>query len=103
MWFLDFRVLPLENRAKEVLTSYGWIQSSERSRLIPTSSGENQQNSIQRYMGDGETASISCSNFYSPLNSPDNSDDDDSLEGDAMDHRNRKISLVHTTIQYSEV
>ena len=94
MWFLDFRVLPLENRAKEVLTSYGWIQSNERSRLI--SSGDSQQRSglLQRYMESGDTASISGSNFYSPLATPEQSDDDDSLEGDAMDHRNRKLTLV---------
>ena len=96
MWFLDFRVLPLENRAKEVLTSYGWFQSNERTRLIPES-GQTQQSSslLQRYMDStGETASISCSNFYSPLATPEQSDDDDSLEGDAMDHRNRKIANV---------
>ena len=96
MWFLDFRVLPLENRAKEVLTSYGWYQSNERTRLIPES-GQTQQSSslLQRYMDStGETASISCSNFYSPLATPEQSDDDDSLEGDAMDHRNRKIANV---------
>jgi len=94
MWFLDFRVLPLENRAKEVLTSYGWFQSNERTRLMPES-GQTQQSSslLQRYMDStGETASISCSNFYSPLATPEQSDDDDSLEGDAMDHRNRKIA-----------
>ena len=92
MWFLDFRVLPLETRAKEVLTSYGWLQSDERSRLMQ-SSGNNQQNSgLLRYMDCGETASISASNFYSPLATPEHSDDDDSLEGDAMDHRNRKVS-----------
>ena len=96
MWFLDFRVLPLENRAKEVLTSYGWFQSNERTRLMPES-GQTQQSSslLQRYMDStGETASISCSNFYSPLATPEQSDDDDSLEGDAMDHRNRKIANV---------
>ena len=96
MWFLDFRVLPLENRAKEVLTSYGWFQSNERTRLIPES-GQTQQSSslLQRYMDStGETASVSCSNFYSPLATPEQSDDDDSLEGDAMDHRNRKIANV---------
>jgi len=92
MWFLDFRVLPLETRAKEVLTSYGWIQSDERTRLMRPSSGTNQQNSgLLSYMDCGETASISASNFYSPLATPENSDDD-SLEGDAMDHRNRKLS-----------
>ena len=94
MWFLDFRVLPLETRAKEVLTSYGWIQSDERTRLMRPSSGTNQQNSgLLNYMDCGETASISASNFYSPLATPENSDDD-SLEGDAMDHRNRKNSSV---------
>ena len=96
MWFLDFRVLPLETRAKEVLTSYGWLQSDERTRLMQSSSGTNQQNSgLLRYMdcGETETASISASNFYSPLATPENSDDD-SLEGDAMDHRNRKFSSV---------
>ena len=101
MWFLDFRVLPLENRAKEVLTSYGWLHPSERTRLIP-SSGETQQNSgiLQRYMDSRETASVTgTSNFYSPLASPENSDDDDSLEGDAMDHRNRQITLVHIPVK----
>ena len=99
MWFLDFRVLPLEDRAKEVLKSYGWLQASERTQLIPPS-GENQQNSglLQRYMDSGDTASIPCTNFYSPLTTPQNSDDEDSLEGDAMDHRNR-ISLVHIIVK----
>ena len=94
MWFLDFRVLPLETRAKEVLTSYGWLQSDERTRLMQSSSGTNQQNSgLLRYMDCGETASISASNFYSPLATPEHSDDD-SLEGDAMDHRNKKLNSV---------
>ena len=96
MWFLDFRVLPLETRAKEVLTSYGWLQSDERTRLMQPSSGTNQQSSgLLQYMdcGGTETASISASNFYSPLATPENSDDD-SLEGDAMDHRNRKLTPV---------
>lgn len=96
MWFLDFRVLPLETRAKEVLTSYGWLQSSERTRLMPSSGSDTQQGAsglLQRYMDSGDTASISCSNFYSPMVTPEHSDDDDSLEGDAMDHRNRKTSM----------
>ena len=99
MWFLDFRVLPLENRAKEVLTSYGWLQSSETTRLIP-SSGENQHSGLlQRYMDSGDTASIQASNYYSPLATPEHSDDDDSLEGDAMDHRKRQITLVHIPVK----
>ena len=94
MWFLDFRVLPLENRAKEVLTKYGWIQPNERSRLIPSGNTQESSGLLQRYMESGETASISGSNFYSPLATPEPSDDDDSLEGDAMDHRNRKLTMV---------
>ena len=102
MWFLDFRVLPLETRAKEVLTSYGWLQSSERTRLMPSSGSDTQQGAsglLQRYMDSGDTASISCSNFYSPMVTPEHSDDDDSLEGDAMDHRNRKTSMVETIVK----
>ena len=91
MWFLDFRVLPLENRAKEVLTSYGWLQNNERTPLVSSGGA----GLLQRYMESGETGSISGCHFYSPMATPEHSEDDESLEGDAMDHRNRKFATVN--------
>ena len=85
MCFLDFRVLPLKNRAKEVLTSYGWLQSSERTRLIPSWGEDQGPCLLQRYMDSGDSASILASNYYSSLATSENSDEDNSIEGGAMD------------------
>ena len=81
MCFLDFRVLPLKNRDKEVLTSYGWLQPSERTRLIPSSGEDQGLGLLQRYMDSGDAASILASNYYSSLATSENYDEDDSIEG----------------------
>jgi len=103
LWFLDFRVLPLESKAKEVwLSSHrslnnsngysgggGGYVNNERAPLL----GNNHRSAMmERYMETAETASLTGSNFYSlapytPGNS-DDEDEDNSLEGDAADCRN---------------
>jgi len=82
LWFLDFRVLPLESKAKEVwLTSSRALNGgrgprSERDPLLTSGSQRRfDRGMMERYMESAETASNS--NFYSIA---PHSEDEDELE-----------------------
>ena len=93
MWFFDFRVIPLETKAREVLASYGWLSSNERTPLIRSGDSAGSRR-IQQYMGSGATASVSEYNFYSPQDTPGHSDDEDwDVEGN-MANRPQRQALV---------
>jgi hypothetical protein len=73
-WMLDFRVLPLENKAKEIWGSRLNSSDTERTPLLaPSQSG----GMLQRYIEGSTLYEGSIGNFYSPMESPDHSDDDD--------------------------
>ena len=99
MWFFDFRVIPLETKAREVLASYGWLPSNERTPLIPSGDSAGSRR-IQQYMGSGGPASVSNYDFYSPQASPEHSDDEDwDVEGN-MANRPQRQSLVCTCLTF---
>ena len=69
LWFLDFRVLPLEMKAREIMEHFEG--DDERTPLlVNTDSGM-----LQRYV-DGSLWDGSVANFYSPLESPEDSGDE---------------------------
>jgi len=81
LWFLDFRVLPLETKAKEVwLSSQRALNAGERAPLL-NATGRSVM--MERYMESAETVSVTGSNFYSiAAHTPINSDDDENSECD---------------------
>ncbi len=74
MWFLDVRVLPLELRASELMEEF---EHDERASLLGNhrhpvhSSGL-----LGRYVEAGSLWGESVANFYSPLESPEDSGDE---------------------------
>ncbi|KAK3930576.1 Steroidogenic acute regulatory protein-like [Frankliniella fusca] len=66
-WFLDFRVLSQEMKAKECLLSSTMYQESERNPIV--------RNFINNLPGSRDNPE-SIANFYSPLESPQDSDDE---------------------------
>jgi len=78
VWFYDFRMIPLERKAKEI---WGGFQSQERGAedertpLLAPSSDDGGM--LQRYIAGSTLYEGSVGNFYSPFESPDNSDDED--------------------------
>ncbi|XP_026273733.1 steroidogenic acute regulatory protein-like [Frankliniella occidentalis] len=66
-WFLDFRVLSQEMKAKECLLSSTMYQESERNPIV--------RNYINNLPGSRDNPE-SIANFYSPLESPQDSDDE---------------------------
>ena len=89
VWHLDFRVLPLEEKAKEIQGQLG-DYSTERTPLLfgPRSLSMLRYMDASQLVGMGTAASIntagtgveSLANFYSPLESPEDSGDE--LEAD---------------------
>ena len=77
VWFYDFRMIPLERKAKEIWSyqSSGRQAEDERTPLLAPSSEEGGM--LQRYMAGSTLYEGSVGNFYSPFESPDNSDDED--------------------------
>ena len=81
VWHLDFRVLPLEEKAKEIQGQLSY--SAERTPLL---FGPRSASMLYRYMDSSQlsgAASIntgtgveSLANFYSPLESPEDSGDE---------------------------
>lgn len=84
LWFLDFRVLPLESKAKEVwLTSQRALNSGERAPLLNTTT---RSAMMERYMESAETVSVTGSNFYSiAAHTPAPSDDEDDRHSETDD------------------
>ena len=87
VWFIDFRVLPLEEQAKEIQgRRNGTIGDTERTPLLGAAAPPAM---LFRYMeaggllgaaagraGSVNTGVESLANFYSPLESPDDSGDE---------------------------
>jgi len=76
-WFFDFRMVPLETKAKEIWNNHGGIHEDERAPLIPPAG---QGGGMLHDYIYGSTLNEDQSTvriFYSPKESPDNSDDDD--------------------------
>jgi len=71
-WMMDFRVLPLEQKAKEIWGPY--LENNERTPLLsaPAETG----GMLQRYIEGSTLYEGSVGNFYSPMESPDVSDDE---------------------------
>jgi len=75
LWFFDFRVLPLETKAKELcLMRQRQLNSGERAPLLNMTRSA----MMERYMESAETVSVTGSNFYSiAAHTPAASDDED--------------------------
>ena len=70
-WFLDFRVIPLESKAKEIAGTFGAVDCEQRPLL------SNRPGSmLQRYVGGPSLYEGSVANYYSPMESPEASDDE---------------------------
>ena len=77
VWFYDFRMIPLERKAKEILKTFpqrSWLED-ERSPLLAQSSDSDGM--MKRFMGGSTLYEGSVGHFYSPCESPDNSDTED--------------------------
>jgi len=78
VWFFDLRMIPLERKANEIWGTPApkedcERESDERTLLLPPSQG----GMLQRFM-DGDTLyEGSVGNYYSPFETPENSDDED--------------------------
>lgn len=70
-WMMDFRVLPLEEKAKEIWGPY--LDNNERTPLL---SAPSEGGMLQRYIEGSTLYEGSVGNFYSPMESPDVSDDE---------------------------
>jgi len=68
-WFFDFRMIPLETKAKELWDSQG-VRVDERAPLLAPGQG----GMLQRYIEGSTLYEGSVANFYSPMESPDMSD-----------------------------
>ena len=73
-WFLDFRVLPLEMKAKEIAGTFGAADCERRPLLGP--GGQRPGSMLQRYVGGPSLYEGSVANYYSPMESPDTSDNE---------------------------
>jgi len=85
VWFFDFRLIPLERKADEIWSgrqiSRGTGDSNlhavdERTPLLAPSNG----GMLQRFVAGSTLYEGSVGNFYSPFESPDNSDEEDEVE-----------------------
>ena len=79
VWFFDFRLIPLERKAKEIWGAQpqrgqrGEREEDERTPLLAPSQG----GMLQRFIEGSTLYEGSVGNFYSPFESPDNSDNED--------------------------
>jgi len=72
-WFFDFRMVPLESKAKEIWEGHGYGEDNERAPLIPPAEG----GMLQRYIEGSTLYEGSVANFYSPMESLENSSDEE--------------------------
>lgn len=78
LWFLDFRVLPLEGKAREIAeTIEGSIGGAGQGERAPLLGGVGSV--LSRYM-EGSLWAGSVGDFYSPLESPEDLGDEDEYE-----------------------
>ena len=78
VWFFDLRLIPLERKAKEIWRAqhqkdYLERESDERTLLLPPSQG----GMLERFIEGTTLYEGSVGNFYSPFETPENSDDED--------------------------
>jgi len=85
-WFFDFRMVPLETKAKEIWGSQGGGGDDERTPLIASQGGAGGM--LERYIA-GSTIDGSIANFYSPMESLENSEDED--DGDISEDSGIRI------------
>ena len=72
VWFFDFRLIPLERKAREIWRSQ---EDSDRTPLLAPS-----QSLLPRYLQGSTLYEGSVGNFYSPLQSPQDSGDEEEEE-----------------------
>jgi hypothetical protein len=75
VWFYDFRLIPLERKAKEIWGAQPQLQQREDERtplLTPSQGGM-----LQRFIAGSTLYEDTVGNFFSPFESPANSDDED--------------------------
>jgi len=81
-WFFDFRMIPLETKAKEIWGAQPQRsecqEEDERTPLLAGGGGEGGM--LARYVEGSTLYEGSVRNFYSPFESPDASDDEDEYE-----------------------
>lgn len=86
-WFVDFRVLPQENRAKSVLEAATSSEQYENDPLLP---------GLERVRDYLSTYSETVGDFYSPMESPLGSEDEEEYGGFTG---NRKLSPQERELQ----
>lgn len=77
VWFYDLRMIPLERKAREIWGTQqrkdeSDAESDERTLLLPPSQG----GMLQRFIAGSTLYEGSVGNFYSPFETPENSDDE---------------------------
>ena len=74
VWFFDFRLIPLERKAREIWEGRGG-EDTERTPLLAPS-----QTVVARFLQGSTLYEGSVGNFYSPLQSPGDSGDEEEEE-----------------------
>uniref|UniRef100_A0A0P4WBR8 START domain-containing protein n=1 Tax=Scylla olivacea TaxID=85551 RepID=A0A0P4WBR8_SCYOL len=90
-WFVDFRVLPQENRAKSVLEAASNCDHQETDPLLP---------GLDRVRDYLSAYSETVGDFYSPMESPLASDDEEEYGGHTV---NRRMTSQERELQISGV
>ena len=78
VWFYDLRMIPLERKANEIWGTQqpkdaSDTESDERTLLLPPTRG----GMLERFMTGSTLYEGSVGNFYSPFETPENSDDEE--------------------------
>jgi len=84
-WFFDFRMIPLETKAKEIWglqpQREGYLGGGDNERTPLLGGGEtNSGGMLDRYVAGSTLYEGSIRNFYSPFESPENSDNEEEVE-----------------------
>jgi len=75
VWFFDFRLIPLETRAKEVWSGHArHPPSNPQDERTPLLGGGGPASMLQRYIEGSTLYEGSVGNFYSPFESPEHSE-----------------------------
>ena len=90
VWFFDLRMIPLERKAKEIWGDYQSKvetrgqeeEEGHERRPLLTSQGISGPSVMERFIEGSTLYEGSIGNFYSPFESPNNSDDEDDEDED---------------------
>lgn len=77
VWFYDFKMIPLERKAKEIWGNQNQREELEHERTPLLASSSEDGGIMQRFMTGSTLYEGSVGNFYSPAESPNNSEDEE--------------------------